>query len=233
MSRPTRARLPCMDWGRVPFRVALIVFLTSSWNHTPGASALCEASDPGEQAGISALAGGPGGVLLNFSHPAHCSGSTWSVYTCDAHAATDSTHRAAVNPAWTLIEPHLLLTGANATAWLDDGGATAGTQGPPARRLYTLGTTADDDGDSLSSSSELLVTRTDPNRADTDGDAMPDGWEVGSDFDPLDASDGTGDADDDGLSNQAEHVMGSNPRRGWTSTSLDVFHVAIYQPGDL
>lgn len=227
MSRSTRAPVQRIAWGHTPFRVAFFIALASSWFHAP---ALVQASELNSSAEINVMAGTAHGVILNLRHPAEYTGSIWAVYACDTHGGTDAGYGAARVLAWALLDAHLLLTGANATAWLDDGDAPAGTQGLPASRLYALGATTDNDGDSLSSSSELLITRTDPDRADTDGDTMPDGWEVASDLDPLDASDGAGDADEDGLANQAEHVMGSNPRRGWAGTSLEVLQVAFYQP---
>lgn len=47
--------------------------------------------------------------------------------------------------------------------------------------------------------------------ADTDGDVMSDWWERNFGLDPLDASDAALDPDGDGLSNLAEHGLGTNP----------------------
>lgn len=47
---------------------------------------------------------------------------------------------------------------------------------------------------------------------DDDNDGMPDSYENQYNFDPLDPSDATQDADDDGSSNLAEYTIGSNPR---------------------
>lgn len=46
---------------------------------------------------------------------------------------------------------------------------------------------------------------------DTDGDLMPDGWEITYSFDPLDATDGFGDADYDQFPNVFEYYHGTDP----------------------
>ncbi len=48
---------------------------------------------------------------------------------------------------------------------------------------------------------------------DFDGDGMPDAWELTHGFNPNDASDGTADADADGLTNASEYEAGAHPRR--------------------
>ncbi|MFC1749398.1 hypothetical protein ACFL2V_11400, partial [Pseudomonadota bacterium] len=60
---------------------------------------------------------------------------------------------------------------------------------------------ADLDGDGIGDNSDL----------DKDGDGMPDGWELQHGFDPLDATDGTADADSDGINNADEYLQGSDP----------------------
>ncbi|MCP4331645.1 MAG: hypothetical protein GY785_03225 [Gammaproteobacteria bacterium] len=47
---------------------------------------------------------------------------------------------------------------------------------------------------------------------DTDGDVMHDRWEILHGFDPLNAADGSEDADSDGFGNAEEFLGGSNPR---------------------
>ena len=47
--------------------------------------------------------------------------------------------------------------------------------------------------------------------ADSDADGMSDGWEVAYGFKPLDANDGTADADGDGLTNLQEFLRHTNP----------------------
>ncbi len=57
----------------------------------------------------------------------------------------------------------------------------------------------DDDGDGLTTESELEQHHTDPRKRDTDGDGLPDGLEVSTGTDPLKA-----DTDRDGLADGAE-----------------------------
>lgn len=80
-------------------------------------------------------------------------------------------------------------------------------------------TDEDRDGDGLSNLLEFLgrdgIANTndflDPTDFDTDDDQMPDGFEMEFGFDPLDPSDALWDADDDGLSNLAEYLVGTSP----------------------
>lgn len=48
-------------------------------------------------------------------------------------------------------------------------------------------------------------------RDDADGDGLPDGWELTYGLDPYNRGDADLDADDDGLSNLAEYLNGTNP----------------------
>ena len=78
--------------------------------------------------------------------------------------------------------------------------------------------TNDCDNDGLTDDEELLVG-TDPNDPDTDGDGIPDGQEVNTDgTDPLDSCSsiggtplGTDDCDGDGLTNEEEIMLGTDP----------------------
>jgi len=47
---------------------------------------------------------------------------------------------------------------------------------------------------------------------DYDADQIPNGWEAGKGFDPLDPSDAGEDADNDSLSNREEYTRGTDPR---------------------
>ncbi len=47
---------------------------------------------------------------------------------------------------------------------------------------------------------------------DSDADGMPDDWELANGFNPVDPSDAALDADEDGLSNLAEFLAGTQPR---------------------
>lgn len=77
--------------------------------------------------------------------------------------------------------------------------------------------TADFDGDGLTNWDELTIYLTDPLNPDTDGDGLPDGWEVGNNLDPNDATGDNGaggDPDDDSLTNAQEYVHGTDPNNG-------------------
>ena len=78
----------------------------------------------------------------------------------------------------------------------------------------------DEDGDGLTNGDEITLVGTDPLKSDTDGDGVNDFEEVGSDFNNPDISSGAAlidalnpnnDSDGDGLGNQEEAVLGSNP----------------------
>jgi hypothetical protein len=75
----------------------------------------------------------------------------------------------------------------------------------------------DFDGDGLSNLDEVTLYQTNPLNSDTDGDGLLDGWEVVNSLDPND--DGTdninngasGDPDHDGLTNEEEQDLGTDP----------------------
>ena len=68
----------------------------------------------------------------------------------------------------------------------------------------------DTDGDGLLDGEEVNAYATDPLTADTDGDALIDSVELDMGFDPLDGSDGNGDADLDGYRNSHEIFAGTD-----------------------
>ena len=71
---------------------------------------------------------------------------------------------------------------------------------------------ADTDGDGLSDFAEVPLG-TNPNKKDSDGDCCPDGWEVEHGFNPLSAISPVlaADPDGDGLPNEKEALLGTNP----------------------
>ncbi len=71
---------------------------------------------------------------------------------------------------------------------------------------------ADTDGDGLSDSVETSLG-TNPNQKDSDGDGCPDGWEVAHGFNPLSSTSPVlaADPDGDGLSNEEEARLGTDP----------------------
>ena len=82
--------------------------------------------------------------------------------------------------------------------------------------FFMFGLNIDTDQDGLSDAFERIVTKTNPNLADTDGDGMPDGWEYSNGLNPhSDPSDdeANADADGDGLSNIAEMANGTDPQK--------------------
>lgn len=70
----------------------------------------------------------------------------------------------------------------------------------------------DSDDDRLSDGEEYFVYHSDGLNWDSDGDGMSDRWEVDYGFDLLDASDGSSDADGDGLTNSEEFKIDTDPR---------------------
>jgi hypothetical protein len=59
------------------------------------------------------------------------------------------------------------------------------TNQPAGGAFYVLGTPLDSDNDGLTDAFERLVSKTNPNNADTDGDGLPDGWEYWNGLNPL------------------------------------------------
>ena len=94
------------------------------------------------------------------------------------------------------------------TADTDGDGISDGTE----RNNGTSPVKADTDGDGLSDSVEGTLG-TNPNQEDSDGDSCPDGWEVEHGFDPLSSTSPVlaADPDSDGLSNEEEANLGTDP----------------------
>jgi len=83
------------------------------------------------------------------------------------------------------------------------------------RRYGTNPDKKDSDGDGLNDNEEIAIHRTDPTKKDSDGDGLPDGWEVKYWFNPNDGegvNGGSGDSDQDGLSNKEEFKQKTDPR---------------------
>jgi hypothetical protein len=77
--------------------------------------------------------------------------------------------------------------------------------------FYVLGTPLDTDLDELTDAYELLVSKTDPNNADTDGDGIPDGWCMRYGLDPLGHVGSLPCAAGDGMTNLQKYLAGQNP----------------------
>lgn len=74
----------------------------------------------------------------------------------------------------------------------------------------------DADGDNLTNIVEFGIHGTDPRDPDTDNDSLPDGWELQYSFNPhmgyaTGPMSATADPDGDGLTNQEESDLGTNP----------------------
>ncbi|HBA85905.1 MAG TPA: hypothetical protein DCZ95_17615, partial [Verrucomicrobia bacterium] len=188
-------------------------------------------------------------LQLEISYPSSYSGSVWSAYSYDMPACvytnggsgdgggfepptneapcegcstcyTDPEKSfAGLNRVWALAASNLVLTGETSTVWLDARPLGLDTNNEPCHRIYSLGANAvDEDNDGLNSAAELFVHKTNPTLSDTDLDGALDGAEVEAGTNPLNHP---GDSDEDGLSDDLETVLGSDPDSA--DTDLDWF----------
>ena len=111
----------------------------------------------------------------------------------------------------------------NKTAiWTDadqDNNREDGEYGFISSPLLWENTVRDTDGDGLTDLAEQNVHQTDIAHPDTDGDLLPDGWEITNSLDPLNTTGihgGSGNPDNDGLSNLDEYSFVSDPRKADT-----------------
>jgi hypothetical protein len=77
--------------------------------------------------------------------------------------------------------------------------------------FYALAFHQDSDGDGLSDGDEILLYKTDPNKADTNGDGLPDGWKW-KHFGNFSQT-ANGDYDGDGVTNLQEYRNGTDPNK--------------------
>jgi len=188
-------------------------------------------------------------LQLEISYPSSYSGSVWSAYSYDMPACvytnggsgsgggfepptneapcegcstcyTDPEKSfAGLDRVWTLAVSNLVLTGEASTVWLDARPLGLNTNNEPCHRIYAIGANAvDEDNDGLNSAVELFVHKTNPTLSDADLDGALDGAEIRAGTNPLNHP---GDSDEDGLSDDLETVLGTDPDSA--DTDLDWF----------
>jgi hypothetical protein len=80
------------------------------------------------------------------------------------------------------------------------------------RRIYLVASTIEDsDRDGLTDAYEVLVSKTDPTKADTNNDGIPDAWAVLEGLNPILSGLAGQDPDYDGLTNLREYLWGTRP----------------------
>lgn len=88
--------------------------------------------------------------------------------------------------------------------------------------IYQL---SDSDLDQLSDFDENNIHGSNPLVSDSDGDGLPDGWEVFNELN-IATNDSGHDADNDGLSNLQEFILGTNPRDSQSYSILSTVPVS-------
>ncbi|HBA84784.1 MAG TPA: hypothetical protein DCZ95_11880 [Verrucomicrobia bacterium] len=176
---------------------------------------------------------------ITVSYPSSYSGSIWSVYSYDMPACVYTNESAGgggggfeppTNEApcegcstcttdpersfaglarvWALVVSNLVLTGETSTVWLDTRPLGLDTNNESCHRIVSFGSNVDEDNDGLSSAAELCIHKTQVHLSDTDLDGALDGAEIGAGTNPLNHP---GDSDEDGLSDDLETVLGTDP----------------------
>lgn len=112
--------------------------------------------------------------------------------------------------------------------WLGQGHTCnryAVTNQPNAYAYYVLGIARDSDFDGLTDAYELLVSKTDPNKADSDSDGVPEGWLVMHGLPPSGSA--NQDPDFDALINKQEYLFGTKPEVS------EGFRIWVASPGGI
>ena len=121
-----------------------------------------------------------------------------------------------ISEGWCIAVKDLVVSGAQALVWTDQGGGDRLPVSAVDGRIYLVGRqSVDGDGDGLPDVEEDFVYQTAAGDADSDDDGLGDGQEVQQwGTDPLDA-----DSDDDGMGDGTEVLWGYSPTGtdGWTT----------------